>query len=374
MNITRDLLKIDRYRLPSKLANLHAISDNLSALNSDSSLQLSRPGLRYGPSPVNTEFSDRRFWIDRVLARCLSFLKRQPYTAANSHEWLERLEQRKRELKKMTAQQVTASIAALKQRMRQVVPTDDTLDEALAHVAVAIENKLQLDLRSNQCLAARAMLHGHCVEMATGEGKTLSIALAAGTAALSGTPVHVLTANDYLATRDAESLKAVYDSLGLQVASVEPMQEFEERRYCYSADIVYVTAKQVAFDWLNDAIELGTAPDSLPARLAALTHTTSQPAYEPVLRGLCLAFLDEADSLLVDEARIPLVLAKAESVGSADDAEAAIALGLAEQLREGVDYRVQTATRMVQLTEAGCDELARISENVTHVWQSSRYR
>lgn len=374
MHFKSDILKNTRYRLPGQLPGMRSMLDYLSALEPETGLHFCRPGLRYGPSPIKAELSDRRSWIDRVLARCLSYRKLHQYTEANSSEWLNRLSQRRQELLSMTPQQVDASRATLVQRIRHAVPTNDILDEALVHVAVVIENTKHVILRANQCLAARAMLQGHCVEMATGEGKTLSIALAAGAAALSGTPVHVLTANNYLATRDAEYLTHVYQCLGLQVASATPMQEPDERRNSYSADVVYVTAKQVAFDWLNDTIEMGTAPDSLPARLSALTHANVQAVYKPMLRGLCLAILDEADSLLVDEARIPLVLAKANAANTADEAETVIALGFAEQLREGVDYRVQSTTRMVQLTEAGCEELSRMSSKVTHVWQSSRYR
>lgn len=374
MNIRSDLLKNNLYRLPCKLPNMRSVLDYLIVLKPETGIQFCRPGLRYGPSPMKAEVSDRRSWIDRVLARLISYRTLNQYTEANSSEWLNRFSQRRLELRSMTPQQVDASRSALVRRIQHTVPTDDILDEALVHVAVVIENTKGLVLRANQFLAARAMLQGHCVEMATGEGKTLSIALAAGAAALSGTPVHVLTANDYLARRDAEYLAHVYQCLGLQVASVTPMEEPDERRNSYSADVVYVTAKQVAFDWLNDTVEMGAAPDSLPARLSALTQATSQAAYKPMLRGLCLAILDEADSLLVDEARIPLVLAQANTADTAHDAEAVIALGLAEQLREGVDYRIQSTTRQVQLTEAGCEELSRMSEKVEHVWQSSRYR
>jgi len=260
------------------------------------------------------------------------------------------------------------------QQLRHHLTTDEIMDVALAHVLIAVEETQQLRVRPNQCLAARAMLHGHCVEMATGEGKTLSVALAAGVAALSSTPVHVLTANDYLATRDATNLEPMFESLGLRVASVVSSQAPVTRRHAYRADVVYVTAKQVAFDWLNDALELGSAPESLNARLSVLTQTSARKNPAPMLRGLCLAILDEADSLLVDEARIPLVLAASQRARSAEEAEAVIALGLAEQLRDGIDYNVQSTNRGVQLTSSGKDELSNLSQKIAHVWQSSRYR
>ena len=333
-----------------------------------------KPGLRYGLSPARAESQDTRMWLDRVMARCLTYRARCQYTEARSSTWLCQLKLQKNRLSALTPLQLDADRAALVQQMHQDSISDKVRDSALAHALVAAEKSHKLVARSNQCLAARAMLDGHFVEMATGEGKTLSVALAAGAAALGGTPVHVLTANDYLAARDATHMEPVFQLLGLRVDSVVSTQDTTARRRAYTADIVYVTAKQVAFDWLSDAQTLGASPDSLTARLAVLSPALSRKTNSPMLRGLCLAIVDEADSLLVDEARIPLVLAAAQGCSSSDDTEAVIALGLAEHLHENVDYKLLSATRVVKLTDIGRQQLADISGAITHVWQSSRYR
>lgn len=338
------------------------------------SLSFCRPGLRYGPSPLKRELPDRRSWLDRVVARALTWHGRRRYTEAGSSRWLHQLAQRTKALAELSPTQRRAQRVALAHQMRHASASDPCLDDALALACLAVEDTLQLTPRANQCLAARAMLHGHFVEMATGEGKTLSVALAASAAALSGTPVHVMTANEYLAERDASSMEAVYRCLGLRVASAVSSQEAAERRQAYTADIVYVTAKQVAFDWLNDSLQAGTEPDSLRARLSVLMPRASRSAYAPMLRGLCLAIVDEADSLLVDEARIPLVLAKAQKDSTAADTEAVVALGLAEQLLEGTDFIVQSSHRNVQLTDTGRAELSRMSQGIDQLWRSSRYR
>lgn len=340
----------------------------------DTRLRLCRPGLRYGPLPVKREQPDRRILLDRLLSRSLTYGKRRRYTQERSSQWLVSLTQEINHLKEKDEQQRASCRVALRQRMHQDIGIDDVLDEALAHACLAVEQTLQLIPRPNQCLAARAMLNGHCVEMATGEGKTLSIALAAAAAALSGTPVHVLTANDYLAERDASNLESAYEVLGLRTASVLSNLDPSLRRRAYAADIVYVTAKQVAFDWLSDIQESQAGPDSLTERLTVLTQAVSGNTYKPIIRGLCLAFIDEADSLLVDEARIPLVLAAAQDSGAVVDTEEVIALTLAEQLHEGVDYNVVPTTRLVQLTDNGRAELTSISNGIAHIWQSSRYR
>ncbi len=337
-------------------------------------MMLCRPGLRYGASPLRRDAPDRRSRLDRVIVRCLALRSRRRYTQHGSSRWLHRLAERRNALAALTPDQRKAQRIALAQHMRHTSVSEACLDEALAMACLAAQDTMGLTPRANQCLAARAMLHGNSVEMATGEGKTLSVALAASAAALSGTPVHVMTSNDYLAARDASALERLYHGLGLQVASVVSTQEPAERRRAYTADIVYTTAKQVAFDWLNDALQSGTESDSLRSRLGVLVCPPSRGPFTPLLRGLCLAIVDEADSLLVDEARIPLVIARAQKGGATSDAEAVVALGLAEQLLEGTDYIVQTSHRTVQLTDAGRAELTRLSENIAQLWRSSRYR
>jgi len=361
-------------RIQETALNPGAAFNDIPVQHRDSHLSLCRPGMRYGPSPVRAELSDRRSSLDRMLSRCLSYRERYQYTLVGSSAWLENISEQTQSLKKLTQLQLDANRIAVAQQLRFASSGNNTLDGALAHSMIAVEKTRQLTPRPNQCLAARAMLHGHSVEMATGEGKTLSVALAAGAAALSGTPVHVLTANDYLAERDASFLNPFYEFLGLRVASVLSSHESATRRHAYTADVVYVTAKQVAFDWLNDTLELGTKPESLAVRLSVLTRPNSRNTITPMLRGLCLAIVDEADSLLVDEARVPLVLAAAKSADRTEDTEAAIALGLAEQLREGVDFSVLSTTRPVQLTEGGRAELLKRSKKIAHIWRSSRYR
>ena len=154
-----------------------------------------------------------------------------------------------------------------------------------------------------QVVAALALHDGHVVEMATGEGKTLAAVMPAALNALAGRGVHVLTFNDYLARRDAEWMGPVYAFLGLSAsAGSRAASTRDERRRAYAADVTYVTAKEAGFDHLRDL--LATDP-------AQLVH-----------RPFHLALVDEADSLLVDEARVPLVIAGSVE-GRASSARAA---------------------------------------------------
>ena len=156
-------------------------------------------------------------------------------------------------------------------------------------------------------MAAAALLDNRMAEMATGEGKTLAIALAAAVAALAGMPVHVVTANDYLARRDAAGMAPLFAALGLRVAALAAAGDEGAKRAAYAHDIVYATAKELAFDFLRDRqARAGRHPlEDLAAAVAG------RPGPRPVMRGLCLALLDEADSILLDEAEVPLILSRA---------------------------------------------------------------
>jgi preprotein translocase subunit SecA len=164
---------------------------------------------------------------------------------------------------------------------------------ALGCLVIAVEHCQGITLSDPQLLAATFMLDNHLAELATGEGKTLAMGVAAGVAALAGVPTHVMTANAYLAQRDAHELAPLWRILGLKVSHLSEGQSTAERRLAHRANIVYGTAKDFAFDHLRDQ---------------TLTSEKSLGPTSPVLPGLCLALLDEADSLLLDEANVPLIL------------------------------------------------------------------
>ena len=180
-----------------------------------------------------------------------------------------------------------------------------------------------------QLLGTLAMLNGQVAEMATGEGKTLSGALAAAGYALRGRSVHVMSVNDYLARRDAEWMRPVYDLLGVTVGWISQTSTPADRTSAYKAQVTYGAVSEFGFDVLRD--RLATTREGRVAGPADV------------------ALIDEADSVLVDEALVPLVLAGAANAGeaSADTAE------LARSLRPGQDYQVDEDGRSVHLTDTG---------------------
>ena len=225
--------------------------------------------------------------------------------------------------------------------------------EAFALVALACERALAMTPFETQIAAARVMLDNRLVEMATGEGKTMAVALAAAVAALGGTPVHVITANDYLAERDAAALQGFYRACGLSVAAVTQSMKRDARRAAYDANVAYCTARELAFDYLRDGLAQPRAQTALGRRAQRLGkgHSATRAT---VLRGLCMAIIDEADTVLLDEARMPLVISQA-----AEDSDStqflAGALHLAGTLRQGIDFHLEAGRRVV-LGEGAADQ------------------
>jgi preprotein translocase subunit SecA len=180
-----------------------------------------------------------------------------------------------------------------------------------------------------QLLGTLVMLDGHVAEMATGEGKTLAGALAAARYALRSRSVHVASVNDYLARRDAEWMRPVYDLLGVSVGCIGQASTPDERRQAYAAQVTYAPVTEIGFDVLRD-------------RLAA--DVADQVTADPDV-----LLIDEADSVLIDEALVPLVLAGAAGEADADAGMAEVVRGL----RPGLDFETDDEGRNASLTEAG---------------------
>jgi len=225
---------------------------------------------------------------------------------------------------------------ALRAEARRGTLLDAIQVRAYALVREVARRTLGLRPFDEQVLAALALHRGAVVEMQTGEGKTLAAVMPAFLNALSGHGLHILTFNDYLARRDAEWMAPIYRALGLSVGWVAGGHTPGARRRAYAADVTYVTAKEAGFDHLRDL--LARAPGDL------------------VHRPFHLALIDEADSLLVDEARVPLVIAgAAERAASASGPMAEVAASL----ESGVHFSIDEYGRNVELTEKGYEHVER---------------
>jgi preprotein translocase subunit SecA len=262
--------------------------------------------------------------------------------------------------------------AALRAPLRQHGLHDELVARSFALVREAARRGLGERHHDVQLVGGRALLAGLVAEMETGEGKTLTATLAASTAALAGVPVHVVTVNDYLAARDAEWMRPVYRALGLRVGVVTGGADTDARRAAYRCDVTYCTNKEVAFDYLRDHLALGPGASRLRLQLEALSDAGAR-ARGLVLRGLHFAIVDEADSVLVDEARTPLVLSARGDTG-AERRVYEQALALAAGLEAGAHFAQDPRERRIEITPGGRARLAERAPALGGPWRSRPHR
>lgn len=225
------------------------------------------------------------------------------------------------------------------------------VDEAwtLAVVREAARREIGLEAHGVQVSAACALLDGCVAELATGEGKTLVAALAGVVRGWRRGPVHLVTANDYLAGRDAAWMGPVFARAGLRVGCVVQETGLEERREAYRRDVVYTTSKEVAADFLRDRLTLGHPPGLAQAIVRRMGRSGH---HEPIVPGLHCAIVDEADAVLIDEAVTPLILSAQTENPEHEEGVLACAAFIGALERDRA-YVVDEQEREVRLTNAG---------------------
>ena len=248
-----------------------------------------------------------------------------------------------------------ATAAELRPRLRREGLTRELTARAFALVREAAGRHLGMPHFDVQLIGGQVLLNGMVAEMETGEGKTLVATLPACTMALAGVSVHIITVNDYLAARDAQWMAPVYQALGLTVGTIVHGKDPAARRDAYRCDVTYCTNKEVAFDYLRDRLLLSDRPTRLRLSVERLYGDASR-LNRLVMRGLQFAVVDEADSVLVDEARTPLIISS-QAEGLYGEAVYRLAMGLAETLEAGRDFLVSDTDRNVTLIHRG---LARV--------------
>jgi preprotein translocase subunit SecA len=271
------------------------------------------------------------------------------------------------DLRALSDAELAARVSEVRRRLAQEGLAEPAMALAFAIVGELAARELGVRPHPVQLHAARAMLDERLAEMATGEGKTLAAALAAAVAALARVPVHVITVNDYLARRDGEHLRSLYARLGLATGIVTQEMDAASRRAAYACPIAYCTAKELVFDYLRDSMARGRDAGTLQERIDALV------APRTVLRGLCMAIIDEADSVLLDEARVPFILSRAGATQRRPE-HFERSLGVASQLLEGRDFQLDHALRNAVLTASGRQAVEAIEQQADRLWSVPRYR
>lgn len=307
-------------------------------------------------------------WLDR---RVGALIARTPFALWRLRRDTRAILRFDRRLRDLSNAEIRDEIWRLRHRLLSHPSDKASTRFAFALVREIADRTLGKRLYPVQLMGAMALYRGMMVEMATGEGKTLTGLPAAVVAALAGRPVHVVTVNDYLAGRDAEELSPVFEAFGLTVGIIDSDMETDDRRAAYMADVTFLSNKNLTFDYLRDRVGLGQKRSRGRARVGTLTG--QRDARGLMLRGLAFAIVDEADSVLVDEARTPLILS-----ATADDPEVERlyrdALDLAGTLEQGRDYELDQMRRHITLTEAGKESTAQATQNWGGLWQVRRAR
>jgi preprotein translocase subunit SecA len=219
-----------------------------------------------------------------------------------------------------------------------------------------------------QFLAAVMMTEGYLIQLAPGEGKTLAVAMAAVLHAWTGKPLHIVTANDYLAARDAELMTPLFAASGVTVASITSETPSHELSTCYRQGIVYATAKQFLADFLRDDLLLNGARNPVHRRIWHLHN--QQAERQPVMRGLYSVIIDEADGILIDEATTPLIIASPEK----DKANMLNAIRLARDLADALTLNehytlYSKGGGSVHFTESGKHKVESLAGAFSTYWQ-----
>ena len=272
---------------------------------------------RLGRSIVSGEFSTRR----------------------QARKVVDQVNQLEASLQKLSSENLKAKTSEFKSRLKVGETIDDILPEAFAVVRESSRRVLGIRPYDVQVEGGYYAHRGGIVEMKTGEGKTYMGMLPVYLNSLTGNGVHVMTYNDYLAGRDAKKAGKVLGALGVSVGHIHPEMTIEERRDANKADVIYGSAAEFGFQYLNDNLAL--RPDEVVGK------DTSR-AY---------ALIDEADSLLLDESRTPLIISESQP---SDERPTAVFAEVMNHLNEGVDFKVEQKDKNAWLTESGLQKVEQI--------------
>jgi preprotein translocase subunit SecA len=261
------------------------------------------------------------------------------------------------EIKALTDEALRARFQAMRPAFADEIPLA-RLPEAFALVREAVVRTKGIRPYDVQIMAGLVMSRGQLAEMATGEGKTLVATLPACVLALAGKGVHVATVNAYLAKRDFDLMKCIFEFLGLSAVFLPEKVPAEKKREAYAADITYGTGYEFGFDYLRDQLALLGVPAPKLGSQWCETLLGLAPATPPVIaqRPLAYAVIDEIDSVLIDEAVTPLVISRPMPPGENPDAPVyQQADAVARGLKAEEHYELSTAARKIALTRAGLE-------------------
>jgi preprotein translocase subunit SecA len=309
--------------------------------------------------------------LDQFFSGIVGWAKNKRRVLKRLMAQVDRIDAIEPEIHDLGSQRFTEEVEASRDQARLGRLSGPALDRAMAIAREAAFRSVGMRPFRVQLAGALAMMEGIMVEMATGEGKTLTASVAAAVWGWHGKPVHIITVNDYLVGRDAEEMGPVYRMMGLSVGHVIHESTVRDRHEHYRRHVVYVTSKELVADFLRDQIALGNLRSSTQTVVGMLMSGQRQNSL--MVPGLWKVIVDEADSLLIDEGVTPLIISNApEEEGNASLYEHADAL--AAELEVNRDFKIDTTLRQVDLTQRGEDRLDELCEHDGGFWKGKRRR
>ena len=312
------------------------------------------------PKGLDAAWDAAAGYARRMVTRRQTFLRRA-----------ERIVAKEGLFKDLTEAKLRQEALDMRELLRRGRDSAEDLDRAFAVVREVAARQLGERPYVVQVAGALAIEAGCVAEMATGEGKTLTATMPATIAGWRGRGCHVITFNDYLAKRDAEWMGRIYNFCGIRAAHVAGQMPPQDRRNAYLADITYCSNKEVTADFLRDRLALGRLSGLPAALLAKISQGAGSGTDRLIQRGLHCAIVDEADSVLIDEAVTPLIIS-----GEAPNPEQVEAFThaaeMAAQLEPRVHYKVDHRYREVDILPAGQQKIAELAAPLGGIWVGRR--
>lgn len=325
-----------------------------------------RPGIFNGLYPEK-KFKDNG-WIEGFIATLINAISsRLPFQKIRYRRIIQQVSFFGKQIDRMDSDEIYDLIQLLRGHLLSEGFKKELVTRSFALIREISHRHLGMRHYDVQIIGGWVMLNGFIAEMETGEGKTLTATLPACTAALAGVPVHIVTVNDYLAQRDAEQMEPIYRQLGLTVGIIVEGMDSASRILAYGCDITYCTNKQLAFDYLRDRLVFAKQPSKIQMQIERFYDHKSR-LDQLFLRGLCYVIIDEADSVLIDESRTPLIISK-----EGDDLNfqrvAQDAIQLSEQLIETEHFMIDRKDRKIELSESGENRIREITQPMGGLWK-----
>ena len=313
--------------------------------------------------------------LDSRVDGLVGIYRRRARVVAELRREAEEIDARAGEWKSLDSFHLRQKLLEFRERFRRGGrDVEPLLPQALAAIREAAARQLGLRPFVVQLMGALALHRGCLAEMATGEGKTLTAGLAAVLAGWTRRPCHIVTVNDYLVERDARWMGELYTFCGVKAGWVKAKMDEPQRAEGYAADVTYVTSKELLADFLRDRLRLGAVTHPSRRLIRDLLRPRQAPGADGlVMRGLHAAIIDEADSVLIDEAVTPLIISTphknpllAEAIGIAHE--------VAATLRPEEHYLVNPRYREIELIPAGRKQLADACRTLSGFWRGLERR